>query len=439
MKNLLLAILLTISSLASSQNFLVIDSSEKTMDIFDYDDPRSFVSVLLWNYNYLSYFDKTGIQPTDLEQLTKEQRAELIPYVGPQSADPVVNNDRQSPGYGDYLIEEDPETGDLSFVYPPRDTVFVDLKGITRMVLEYEEGKEPLLGRITRVTLSKKYAREYVPVVQFEGNEILNLNGFQFFTEILPQDVTESKSSAEKSYWRQLEDSSKINSDDYYLDLDFFPMSSLFSLWTGMEVLPQCMLAADPREEPYYALYDDPNRFPFDFWYGESLFDRYDFLEELRADFDSLEYDEYQSDVPLLDYDPDSPNFGEYLTVTDSSGIVYFLYPAPEIDFHWVHFTPSKSYAIASLSLEEKGIDIVTEKRMFTRVDATGEHLVLIHDLEDYWRNLAGKEVLDADGWKAWYNSYLKALGKGKKFDGSEATHRQKMNMSASFWKQYDK
>lgn len=432
MNSIVLTIVLTITVNISAQSYLVIDSSTETSAIFDQEDPRSYMSLLLWNQDYISYFDPVYMQPADLEMLTRKQRFELLKFIGQPGTVPLIDDDPESENFGNHLIVE-MEGGIQSFVYEAPDTTYTDLKGISRIVLEYKDGDSPFIDRVTQVTFCKKYNEKYVPVLRFFDNAILKMDGFQFFSEVDTERLTGAKILREVSYWKQLEDSAKAAGDSDAINLDYFPRSG-FSGWNGFDHLPKVFRESIEMVDLYQCVCDDSKRFPFDYWYGESLRENQDFLDVIFDDFDSITYSVFQDDLPLIELDPNSPNFGEVMLVEDSLGDFSFVYPAPEPFFKWVDFVPYKSYAIHSLVSMENGVRSVLEKLIFTAKDESGEHLVLVHDPTEYWRNLLINDLSPKENWNEWYKAYNSALQRGKKYSRDSEKDRKAMNVSDSFW-----
>lgn len=421
-----------------SQNLLVIDKSEKTAILFDETNPKSFVSLLQWNAPYLGYFDKTGIATNDLQTLSTEQRAALIPFVGPVSELPLVDEDPNSPDFGEYLLYADPETGDVSFVYDA-DTMYVDFEGISRIVLEYRDGKQPLLERVVSVTFCKIYTTEYVPVLKVEGNSILSLHGFQFFDQIAPEVHDQHILSTPKGYWDQLRDSSySQNKFDVTPTVDYFSGSYLVPLWYGYSAQPLEVETYDGVKELSFGRFEELPEYPFDFLYGDSLVFLENSLDLILASFDSVHYFVEEFDTPILDDDPDSPNFGDYMTYLDSNGVLSLVFPEPETYIEWVEFEPYRSYSVSTFKNTGHGLETVVDKMLFSNQDQFGEHLIAIHSLSPYWQEAFPASTLSDFDWKSWYLNYEKCLLKGKKYDAFNKRKRAKLTMSDSFWEPFD-
>lgn len=433
MNHFLFLIFLTFALNASAQNYIVVDADKNTSQIFNYDDPQSYVSLLLWNRNYIGYLDPVYMQEVDVQKLTKNQRSELIEFIGQPGTIPLIDDDPESENFGNYLLVT-LEGGMQAFVYDAPDTMYTDLKGISRIILEYNEGDAPLVDRVTQVTFCKKYDEKYVPVLRFFDNSILKMKGFQFFSEVETENLVSDKKMPEASYWQQLEDSVRRAGENYSINLDYFPYTSVFSLWTGLDHVPDSYKESNEMNDIYHNVYDDLERFTFDYWYGESLLNNYNFLEVILHDFDSVSYGLYQDDMPLIETDPDSPNFGEVMLVEDSLGDFSFVYADPEPFFKWVDFAPYKSYSIYSIVSTENGLESVLEKLIFTTKDESGEHLVLVHDPTEYWRNLVRKDLAPHKDWNEWYKAYSSALQNGKKYSRDSEKDRKAMNVSESFW-----
>jgi hypothetical protein len=434
-KLLLLAVLFTCVS-ASAQNFMVIDASKKTKAIFDYDNPQSYVNVLLWNYNYIPYFNNYYMNENSLSELNNKQRSELFPYVENREEYRMYDEDSESPNFGEYLIEIDPETGLESYTYYPQDTSFIDLKGITRIIIEYKEGAGPLFERVESVIFCKIYNTAYVPVLEFYGNSILNLDGFHFSNAISEDQLLELTKTDSESYWSQIRNAVR-NKKGLNTGYAIFPTEDFFLGSIEYRHAPNKVKKVDEFLDLKYSSYDDSDRYPFDFWYRESLTENYKFLDTIINDFDSVEYVLTQSDIPLIDEDWNSETFGEGLITYDSLGYWHYVYPDPEVLFGWVEFTPDGAYAVSSIVDDGSGFYVELEQLMFTKQIDGVEHIVFSQTVDVDWGNLVGKEIIHEREWESWNEEFMSTLEKGKKTDGSKLKNRAKMNMIDSFWYRY--
>lgn len=437
--SLLVAVLCCMSPLFG-QNIKIIDKSKKTAQIFDESDPHSLISLIKADYSTLSYYRKVGISEEDLATLTSEQRRGLTRFYGEQKDVPLIDQDPNSEYFGEPLIEEDSLTGDLYFVYPPPDTLYTDLNGISRIVLEYisydPSGKS--VENIFSVTFCKMYSDTYVPVLRVSGGEILRLSGFEYFAEIGEVETEMLLSEAKGSYWRQLYDSVSYATEDYYLDLNYMPGRFSMMIRNDYDSIPSVMFLYEilGGDGFHYTDGDDyVARYPFDYFYGDSVRYMKDVVGFMKQRFDPVVYTYYQSEYPLIDEDPDSPNFGNYITKEDENGDVLLLYPAPDIDFQWLGFKPRLYWGGVFNDREPFGI---TPDWMFlVETDGTEQHLVGIHSLNGYWSDLVSKSIVQYN-WQTWHDDLDALVDKAKVYHTYPTKKRSKLNMSESFWRTFD-
>lgn len=438
MKVSIFSFLLFFCGFSQAQNYFVIDASAKTAAIFDQEDPKSYMSLLMQNCNYLGFFEKEGINEKDLQTLTNEQRVTLTPYIGRAGDIPLIDMDPRSETFGEELIVYDSLSGAYSYVYPAPDTMYTDLVGVSRILLKYWEGSGPLIDRVSEVVFCKKYADSYVAVLKVAGNSILSLDGFQYM-EKLSSSLKESLiSESPNGYWQQCKDSALVQGEKYYLDLHYFQMTSTFPIWTGYDRLPEEVSENSDADWRNYAQFDDLDPLPFDFMYGDSLYNNHEFLSVLLNDFDSVSYVQIDHGEPLIEEDPDLPDFGEFKIVLNESGEYEFLYPAPDVYFRWVEYRPSNCYAISSFVAEGSGMKMQLEKLVFTKNAGAEDHVVSVHNTNKYWQELAGDEVTRQKQWKKRYAEIQKGFTKGKKMNMINVKHLEELNMSPHFWRSFN-
>lgn len=423
-----------------AQTIKVIDKSKKTALLFDESNPKSFVSILKKSQLILNRYGMQGMSSADLDRLTAVQRSNLTRYVGGQIDVPLLDEDPSSPSFGEPLIEMGAD-GELYFVYPSPDTVYIDLTDISRIIIdlhsvENEEGT--VTEVVSNVTFCKIYAEEYVPVLSVPGDEILRLSGFTYFEELDEAQHAVLVSDQVGSYWSQLRDSVRNSEDRYFTDLIYMPQElSMFAL-DDFDTVPDVIRRTEffGSERVYMNDVEDYlGQFPFDYLYGDSLYFEYyvDVLDYMQRRFDSVEYTIYQSDMPLIDADPDSPGFGDYLIYTAPDGKQSFVYDAPEIDFRWIDFSP-KLYWLGTFN--DRAFELNPNRLFFVELDGEEQHLVGIHRLNDYWSDLVVPTVLQFD-WENWYEAYQNALDSGKMYSAYDKKQRSKLGISETYWSRY--
>lgn len=414
----------------SAQTIKVIDKSEKTAILFDESNPRSFVNLLMQNVDVLERCEPIGIP---VEDLSATQRKALIPLIGVPGTIPLLVEDPSSPDFGDPLIVTDPVTGMQSFVYDAPDTVFIDLKDVSRMILEFDSDKETGLEKVKSITLAKKYGDQYVPVLRCEGNVLLDPTGFRFWEQVSKEQEEWLVGDRPDSYWNQMRDTFS-GVYDRYEELVFFPGEFALDFHTKYDI-----------PEPLKEVYDVPRylrreeiwkTLPFDAKlstpYGNWLVSE---LDTLSPYFDTVIYEEYIDPVPLIDEDPNSVNFGEPLIYTSEDGLQFFVYSAPTANISWLGFSP-EMHLISSLVLEGDKVRQHPEYFLMVKVSTDGKHLVAMHQLNAFWEQFAKGSI--SSEWETWYTSFRTALNSGKKRNLQSKKHRKKLNMSEGFWDHFE-
>ena len=274
---------LLITGISYGQTVRVIDKSEKSAVLFDGDNPRSLVSIVQENALYLENYYKTGIAPSDLKKMDYHQKSTLISFIGEPGNTPILEDDPESPNFGEPKIVEFPD-GTLAYVYPAPDTMFIGLKGTDRLVLEIDEDQKDFFKSIESITFCRIVSGEYVPTLRVEGGALLNLQGYGFFDEIAASIRKQLISKKENSYWSLLRDTAMAESDDVYKGLLFLPHAEAY----GLKEIKNHHAANDRylngEEDGFSRIgnYSNYLNYPFDFYYGDSLFKSPDLIEILE-------------------------------------------------------------------------------------------------------------------------------------------------------------
>lgn len=437
MRYIFFILFLYASALSFGQKITVIDKSKKTAVLFDEENPHSYLSLLnFWrNTQYLGYFEFEGISNQDMGKLTPEQRSSLKKFLGEQSNVPLIDEDINSPTYGEPIIEYDEATDQYSFVYPPVDTTYTDFNGISRIVLEYGSNDGVETEIIKSVTFCKKYNGDFVPVFKTSYSSILSVNGFQYMSKVPDTGADILNDSENKmSFWNLFRDSVSRVSDVYYLDYKWLPSPPYVEWIDQYDHRPDAV--EDNREADGFSLiYPMDNgapSLPFDYKLYDLVGGYSSNPEKIEHLFDTVLYEVFENDVPIIDSDPDSPNFGEYLIVTDSLGQLNLLYPPADTIIYWLEFQPI--YFVMNSLVEENGIlKSVPERLLMVLSDADGVHLAGSMYLAPFWRDLVQPNLVDFD-WQNWKKSFDKAMTKGKNYNLSDPKQKSKFDMSARYW-----
>lgn len=407
-----------------SQDVYVIDKSEKTKLLFDESDPRSFINVLQSNSYVISDLKKKGISLEDLEKFTNDEKSYFVRCEGEQSTEPLIDNDPESPGFGEEVILLDTATGDYYFAYPDPDSLLFSLQDIDRVVLEFEEGKETAMEFLQETTFFRKKEGEYIPVLQLYGAQWLHMDGYQLITEV-PEEVKESMLA--KGYWEQLRDTSVNWKDEYRKEIYFLH----YQHYRGDYYTP--IRDLDNYDDRFAYCYAEETNVPYkDEFIVEMMDHPNEEVEFMRTKFDSIvAYYEY-SEFPALNEDPDSPTYGEWLYVIDDEGNMRYLYYQDPV-FQWIEFEPT--FYLFEVLTNQTGTEMNSLKsELIATSEADGvQQQVLNHVLTAPWLELIGGD-LNYFNWGDWYSSINDALLSGKKYNLSKQKHRDKLKLSESYY-----
>lgn len=150
MKTIFAGLLLFISQTSFSQNerITVIDRNPETEVLFDETNPLSFVNFVAQNFLEMDGMDEQTLKAI----LPFTSRSSLSYSLGPQSDIPLANiyGEDSIAVFEDFMV----------YVYPPQDTSYFDLTGISRLVIYEGEVNTPNGNHyfgITRIGFAKQY------------------------------------------------------------------------------------------------------------------------------------------------------------------------------------------------------------------------------------------------------------------------------------------
>lgn len=426
MKNSVGIVCLFLSSMAFSQELFVIDRSEDNQNLFDESRSTSFVRLIALNLMNFKTHEIDGISENDRKKLSSEQLAQLSVIVGEMGTKPLFDEDPNSPTFGDPLIVMSAD-GFETFVYDPPDTTYTDFSDVSRIILECRDGKEPVQERIEKVTFCKRYSEEYIPVFQVLGNSLLSLQNVCYFEEL--PDPMDFVLVSPDAYWEQLRDTLIGGGEAKDLGVAFFPQN--FKFMMNMPFGYTQRVQENGGVEFEFTTW----HYPFSFRYAD-IEDAPNIDELLEKEFDSAKYHFFESTVPMMDNDPNSPYFGEPIIETTSDGMQSFVYPAPELVIEWLDFQPY-FYVYGEVNSPTSG-GFHLRKIICTKRDETGENIVFVHTLNDAWRESLQDFLFSSIDWKSVLNSIEDSLLKGKRYSISEIKSRESLQMSDSFWEAFN-
>ncbi len=350
MKILVLTLFVLWNLTILGQRVCYIDRNEETEILFDDFNPRSLVSILRNNLNYLGYYHPEGISDSVLADMTRSERAQLIQLYDQFSVYLLMDEDPESPGFGEPLIVFD-ENGVASMVYSTPDTMYLDLTNISRMVVRDSVFDENSGEYRRRVEFWKDRKGTLFMAAAFDSDEVLKPEGFHKI-EIANTVWREliMKADEPRGVWMESRDSSlnlmqewskrKVYDNFYQMAvlndyMEFF--SPTYYSYYNMSFAPDPALVEKAQMEErsrYQCQFEDyAAELPFSF----ALFDSVRIAEtfELNNLFDSVYYLIASDNIPLANM------YGEDSIRTNELGEVYFVYPPPHKVYYWVDYEPT--------------------------------------------------------------------------------------------------
>ena len=351
MKFLLYTLFILLSGTLLAQGRVVIDRDAKTEQIFDESQPYSLLSLLKLNAWYYGFDDLKGVDIAVYNGLQPDEKAQFLCYKGPEKDVPLLDEDPNSPDFGKELIREMPD-GLLYFVYPDRDSVLIQISGVDRIVFTVNEGSGSVYERLNQIQLWKQFSTGMHCVLQMNAARIMSFHEMNAFERLSPEWTEKIMGTKEQpSLWTVLRDTTLANYAHYKAQ----SVDSIYDGWmmnNAHDLFPSPLSASfltppffylhtsaeqfDQTLNPYY---DWNAIFPVSFQLLEEIWDYSTIPNAHFHYFDSVYYLYEQSSIPLVDEDPDSPNYGmEKLVEID--GLYYYLYGAPEIKYFFADYEP---------------------------------------------------------------------------------------------------
>ena len=383
---------LLLSGLTIAQNAVVIDNTKENEAIFNDNNPLSFVSILQTNAYYLGYMEIDGMSLDTYQQLTKKEKENVSEFIGQPGTTPIQDEDPNSPNYGKPIIVTDPVSGQQSFVYEAPDTVRTFLDQIDRMVIEYKDGEGSIRDRATRVSYLKQIDGVYRSVFSVNAQDVLSFDGFAYFKQIDEGMTSKLFSNDSNTMWsamrkealkqKEMYDGTKFSRWRYDLKLNHFPADAIRFGFFNWSDGPRDMNTWEEEREIYYAGLSanvEKALYPFGLNLGGGVVSDTSGRAALLSTFDGV-YSAYEvSDKPMIDRDPNSPNFGNEMMVENADGSTSILYPDPKEVFFWLDYTNAKVFIKESFHQGENGNETSVDAVYFTiEVDGTDEVISVI-------------------------------------------------------------
>ncbi len=360
MKKLLLIFALFSGAFCSAQEYILIDRTAKTEALFNENDPFSFLSVLRGNIQFLEYYHLEGIADSVLQELSARELSGCYKFRGPWKDIPIVETDPNSENFGEYKIEVLAD-GTQTFVYPPGDTIMIDLNGIERMVVTLNDGIGSTRDRMERLQLWKRYNGRWAKTFEADAKPLLGMEGLNVLT-LLPEKEAQRLQEGPNGtgLWSVLRDSSLVMMEWYRQEranrtLQGSASNYLLSMFpctfgcrnSYLYASPEAQIASYELEgkEPFYPEIDITDPLPFNIRLSDSLHyaeygpDSLRVRNEVFAHFEKVHFIYTQNPDPLIEDDYGKANYGtEKLIEVD--GQYYKAYEPSEIEVFFADFKP---------------------------------------------------------------------------------------------------
>ncbi len=331
---------------AHAQEKVVIERNCRTNILFDENDPLSLISILDLNAFFLDSYHLRGIDESDYLQLTSEEKTGLLKFIGRDFMRIVLDEN------GEEVIEEW-EDGMLAYVYEERDSLFIDLNGLSRMEFTLRAGNESSYERIEELHLWKRYANGTFRVLSIDARSFMSFHDANF---ILPVDKKWTKTilgnGKAPSFWSVLRDSSlqqlarcqRDSENGVYTGFDRNSFQEIFPYPYSLGLLAEPEISYTRiigEEENYFSAYFDYHNLPFSLNLIDSITNYTIDNTEYFKHFDNVHKIMIQDRIPLYDADPDSPNFGSDVLHENDDGTFGYVYPEPEEEYFFVDYQPT--------------------------------------------------------------------------------------------------
>lgn len=380
---------LTLVLNAKSQDAVVLDNSKENQPIFDSNDPLSLISIVKANAYYLGHMEIEGMSDELRQNLSEADRNQILQFRGQPGTVPITDTDPNSPRFGKPLIVTDPTTGMQSFVYDAPDTVFTLLDEIDRIVIEFEPEATKTMENASRLSYFKRIDGSYQKVLSVNASDLLSLDGLGYFRLLDDPFASGLLSDDSNSLWNvlrnealkqhKLYDGSKFSKWTYDLKLHQFPADAIQFGFFNWSEPPASMGQWEKEREVFYVDYISEigaGLYPFELNLGSGIVSDTSGRAQLLASFEGVYSDFEISDTPLIDRDPNSPNFGNELMTLNEDGTLSYQYPDPKEVFFWMDYTDPKIFVKESFHTTEDGTVVTTDAVYFT-IEVNGKDEVI--------------------------------------------------------------
>lgn len=368
-----------------AQEVVVIDKDQQTASLFNYDDPFSLVSLVKFNWiEEITPMDSNAIQ-----HLKELNWLDSVYYFdGKAVTTPLIDEDPDSPNFGEPLTFEDPETGMITFIYPETPRYYYDVDDITRILLYKGQVLNPITGEkyfgIKEIGFAKKYLndKKYTVTMKIPFAYLMRMDAFKTIVK-LPEEVKKELSDRtnERSLFNQVMEDRLSRREkgltherdtarrdvikmDYY-DPCFRIMSHGFSRFR----LPKNSWGAESKGyQPSGIAIKHCFQVPF------TSFD-----EKIMKEYFNVTDTTIVDATPLINEDPTSPDFGEPLTKKDENGNLTYVYPEESFTFY-VDFEPKNAFVLIDFNYmdakNKRNFGQLPEQLLFTGATENEEHMV---------------------------------------------------------------
>jgi len=352
MKKILFALFLLFFSFSTfAQSIVVIDKDKTTAPLFDDTDPLSLIGVLKAGLYDLGNFDLAGMSDSLVGSLSSEEKATTLKFA-------KMYHDYKYDENGEPLVVYNEASEMYDYVFIPPDTIHTSLDNIERIVLNVADGDGLKIHRTQSIEFWKKYGGKLHKVLSVNAT-IVDLQGFKIIRPV--NDVFQTLWLDKKdpnSMWNQMKSASYRVKSDFEegvigeekkgFVMEFFPIYSAIPFTVFFGGSPKIVEEQIMSEENYLVVVDKDfnENLPFQFTHGDSLFLQEDYKQQLESKFEELRSISIESDLPMIDMDPDSPNFMSELMIENVDGVMEYIYPEPILVYLWCEYNHIQMYAI---------------------------------------------------------------------------------------------
>ena len=157
---------------------------------FDEGEALSLINVLQ-SIHFFRYYDR-GIPQDIVDGLSTEERSVLRKRPLQPGTTPLIDEDPNSPNFGEYLIVTDPESGMQSYVYDAPDTLYTTFSDICEFRLTLLPNIRTETPYVSAISLYKMFGDRKVEVLRLQGDNLLSMDGFEYFRKLNPNDLVNS-------------------------------------------------------------------------------------------------------------------------------------------------------------------------------------------------------------------------------------------------------